>query len=168
MMIIWCITGGEYMLAECVALIEGLPEVTVAFSAAGAEVAAMYGLAERIVAVADDVIHEGRQGACSPVVMRLHEFEKVVVAPCTANTAAKVAHGIADSLVSNVVSQALKLGRQVIILPTDAVKEVTGKGVDGGEIKITCRDVDLKNVEELKRQARVVYTPGDLGDALRS
>jgi flavoprotein len=167
MRILWCITGGEHLLAECVGLIEGLGDVTVVFSAAGQEVAGMYGFLDRIKAAAREVVAEGGQGRCAPIIMSLRSYEKVVVAPCTANTAAKVAHGIADSIVSNIVSQALKVRVEVVVLPTDSSKEITGKTVGGGDIRIRCRDVDIRNVRKLKDEMKVVYTPEELAGALK-
>lgn len=162
----WCITGGEYMLAECVDILDGLGDVTVVLSAAGEEVAGMYGLLDRIREAAAEVVVEREQGSCAPLIMGLRSYGRVVVAPCTANTVAKIASGIADSLVSNVVSQALKVGVEVIVLPTDAVGEVKGKTAGGKDIEIRCRDVDIRNVERIRGEVRVVYSPGELADAL--
>jgi flavoprotein len=90
----------------------------------------------------------------------------VVVAPCSANTAAKIALGIADSLVTNIVSQALKSCVKVVVLPTDAEPEVTGKTVSGKDVRIRCRRVDLENVERLKQEMVVVRNKTELEKAL--
>ena len=166
MRVLWCVTGGEYLLRECVELMGELGEVTIVLSSAGEEVAGMYGFIDKIKAAAEEVVCEGGQPACAPIVMRLVSYDRVVVAPCTANTVAKVVSGIADSLVSNIVAQALKVGVEVVVLPTDAVKETKGETVVGEEIKITCRDVDLRNVESLNDEVKVVYTMEELAQAL--
>lgn len=44
----------------------------------------------------------------------------IIACPLSANTAAKLAFGIADSFISNLLSAGLKSGKDVAILPTDA------------------------------------------------
>jgi flavoprotein len=156
MSILWCITGAGHLLDECVEKIEELSktaEVTVVFSDAGYEVALMYGLFDRIKNSAAEIILEKNQRKSSPFVGRLYkkEFEKVIVAPCTANTTAKVVHGIADSLVTNIVAQSGKAGTPVYILPTDAVKALKTKLPSGKEITIHCRDIDIENTKLLSK-----------------
>lgn len=127
MKILWCITGAGQFLYDVCDFIEnskGKDKITVAFSGAGFEVSQMYGVFERIKGNSIEIIFEEEQGASYPAIGRLpkREYEIVVVAPCTANTTAKIAYGIADSLISNIVAQALKSGIPVYILPTDAEK----------------------------------------------
>ncbi len=164
MAVLWCVTGGEWMLEECVSLMESLDDVTVAFSGAGGEVGRMYGLHGRITDAAETVV-EGRM-ACSPIVMKLRGYDRVVVAPCTANTVAKIVHGVADSLVTNIVSQALKMGVDVVVLPTDAAEKVKGRTVDGREFELACRKVDLDNVKKLAAEVKVAYTVDELAGLL--
>jgi dihydromethanopterin reductase (acceptor) len=47
------------------------------------------------------------------------------ISPATSNTVAKIAHGIADSLVTNAVAHALKAGVLVFILPVDIEGSIT-------------------------------------------
>jgi dihydromethanopterin reductase (acceptor) len=166
MKVLWCVCGGEYLLAESLGVLEKMDDVTVVFSAAAEEVASMYGLKERFESAASEVVYEERQGRSSPLVMRLGRFDKVVVAPCTANTAAKIVHGIADSLVANLVCQALKAGVPVVALPTDANRLVKGKTVSGGEIEIRCRKVDIDNVKKLAKEVRIVKSAKELKELL--
>lgn len=127
MKILWCITGAGQFLSEVYEFmgnINGKKKITVAFSRAGFEVSQMYGLFSKIKKNSIEIILEDEQGASSPAIGRLpkKEYDFVVIAPCTANTTAKIAYGIADSLVSNIAAQALKSGIPVYILPTDAKK----------------------------------------------
>lgn len=127
MKILWCITGAGQFLYDVCDFIEnskGKDKITLAFSKAGLEVSQMYGLFSRIKKNSVDTILEETQGASYPAIGRLpkKEYDFVIVAPCTANTTAKIAYGLADSLVSNIVAQALKSGIPVYILPTDAEK----------------------------------------------
>ncbi|MFX1282515.1 MAG: flavoprotein [Promethearchaeota archaeon] len=47
----------------------------------------------------------------------------IIACPLTANTAAKLALGITDSFISNLVSSGLKSGKRVGILPTDVIPQ---------------------------------------------
>jgi dihydromethanopterin reductase (acceptor) len=125
MTILWCVTGGGQFLKESYESMKGLAEknrVTLVFSRAGYEVMRMYGLLDEVRTNFSEVILEEEQGASAPMVGRLSkkEYKKVIVAPCTANTVAKIVYGVADSLVTNVVAQAGKCRIPVFILPTDA------------------------------------------------
>ncbi|MFH1055257.1 MAG: flavoprotein [Candidatus Altiarchaeota archaeon] len=166
MRVLWCITGGEYLLAESASILEGLDDVTVIFSAAGEEVSRMYGQYERIVKAASEVVLERKQGRSTPALMSLNSYDLVIVAPCTGNTVAKVVHGIGDSVVSNVVCQALKSGIRVIVLPTDSTRNVTGKSLSGRDVHLKCRAVDLENVKKLKKEVKVVRSAQELAAVL--
>jgi len=50
----------------------------------------------------------------------------IIVSPLSANTAAKLAHGISDNFMSNFLAAGLKAGKKIAIVPTD---------VDSGLIK---------------------------------
>jgi dihydromethanopterin reductase (acceptor) len=128
MNILWCVTGAGHFLPQSLAYvlkIGGKDKVTVAFSAAGYEVAQMYGLLEEIEESFHEIVLEESQGSSAPLVGRLakKEYGKVIIAPCTANTVAKIVSGVADSLVTNIVAQAGKCKVPVYILPTDAKKK---------------------------------------------
>ena len=155
---------------ECVEKIEKISEtaeVTVVFSDAGYEVAVMYGLFERIKKCASEIILEKNQGKSSPFVGRLtkKEFERVIVAPCTANTTAKIVHAIADSLITNIVAQAGKADITVFILPTDAVKDLKTKLPSGKQITIRCRDIDIENTKLLSQIEGIIVLK-DLGESI--
>jgi len=125
MRILWCITGAGHLLQECVEVMEkSRDEITVALSSAGEEVARTYGLLDRINKVSLETVLEREQGASFPASGRMakKEYDMLVVAPCTANTIAKIANGIADSLASNLVAQAQKNEIPIAILPTDTEK----------------------------------------------
>lgn len=128
MKILWCVTGAGQFLSESIEAMNALAEenqVTLVLSRSGSEVCRMYGLLPELEKKYPDLVLEESQGTSSPIVGRLtqKEYEKVIVAPCTANTAAKIVCGIADSLVSNIVAQAGKCKVPVCVLPTDAVKK---------------------------------------------
>jgi len=127
MKILWCITGGGHGLKECVEYfkkIAGTHNISVAFSRAGIEVCRIYGLLEEIKGMSKEVIIENENKASFPFSCCVKRFEKIIVAPATANTISKIRYGIADSLITNIVAQAVKNRVEVYVLPTDFKKEV--------------------------------------------
>ncbi|MFX0050381.1 MAG: flavoprotein [Candidatus Hermodarchaeota archaeon] len=45
----------------------------------------------------------------------------IIASPLSANTAAKLAHGISDNFISNLLAAGSKAGKRIVIVPTDAV-----------------------------------------------
>lgn len=128
MNILWCITGAGHFLNDVVGFMKRISKenrITAIFSGAGYEVAMMYGILGGIEKISRDIILESEQGYSAPIVGRFakREYDIIIIAPCTANTVAKIVHGIADSLVSNIAAQSMKSGVPVYVLPTDAKKE---------------------------------------------
>lgn len=78
-------------------------------------------------------------------------ISKVVVAPCTSNTVAKLVYGIADSLCTNLVAQAQKAGTEVFVLPTDIQDSMIFRTKSGKEVKLKRRTIDRENIEKLER-----------------
>ena len=74
----------------------------------------MYGLYERIVNITGgryrELATDSNQKFSYPITGRLSlgKYDLLIVSPATANTVAKIVHGIADSLVTNAVAQAGK------------------------------------------------------------
>jgi flavoprotein len=83
-----------------------------------------------------------------PIQRKKYAF--ILVAPVTANTMAKIACGIADSLVSNSVSLGLKARIPVYLFPTDQGAEVETVLRDGSTLKLHPRKVDLDNLEKVR------------------
>jgi dihydromethanopterin reductase (acceptor) len=153
MKIIWCVTGASHLLPETVATLEKTTKknsITLLLSKAGAEVSKTYKLYDRMIKTADKHVLETEHGASTPICMKLSQYDLTVIAPCTANTTAKIAHGIADSLASNIAAQSLKTGKPLIILPTDTKEKLKTTTLSGGEIEIKCRKTDLENIKKLR------------------
>ena len=230
----WAITGAGHFLEEVFTTMREMSEelpVTSFVSSAAEDVLRIYGLLDRLPEISDgsrysEVFTHYSEGASAIHAGRLARdvYSALVVAPATANTVAKICRGIADTLVTNAVAQALKGGVSVLILPTDQSEstETTipirvdpnicigcdpclaeqvcengaftvrkGKGsidylicrgcglcleaciygaVNQGEkIKVTAREVDLENVERLRktRGITVLRNPEELRDALK-
>ena len=148
--IAWGITGAGHFLTECVDLLSGLAEVDVFMSKAAEDVVRMYRLEERL-ASNPRLYRESRALASAPQIARFFrgDYDCLVVAPATGNTVAKLACGIADSLISNLFAQAGKCRVPIIILPTDVAPEMDSPGPKGGLVKVYPRPVDLRAVDRL-------------------
>ncbi len=84
--------------------------------------------------------------------LQIGAYKFMVVCPATGNTTAKIAHGIADSLITNAVAQAMKGNIPIYIYPVDQrVGSVTTDLPDGRKFTLTMRQVDKDNVDKLRR-----------------
>ncbi|MCK4475932.1 MAG: dihydromethanopterin reductase (acceptor) [Methanophagales archaeon] len=134
MKIAWCITGAGHFLKESYEVFRTIKnekleqeiKITIFISNAGVEVLRMYGIFDNLKEISngdymEEVFTEKEQGSSFPKSGRfsLKKYDAVVVSPATSNTVAKIAYGIADSLVTNVVSLATKACIPVYIVPTD-------------------------------------------------
>lgn len=99
--------------------------------------------------------------------LQVGHYDALLIAPTTANTVAKIVHGIADTLVTNAVSQTAKGDTPIYILPVDRVKGiVTTYSPQGKEMKLKMRDVDVENTEKLSRMENITIldSPGAIYD----
>jgi flavoprotein len=81
--------------------------------------------------------------------MALGRYDRLVIAPATANTVAKCALGIADTLPTNLFAQAGKAGVPSVILPTDSDIVTTSEDPFGRSFEVRIRRVDLENLGKL-------------------
>lgn len=132
MRVAWCITGAGHFLRESFEVIKELREknkemkVTSFVSRAAEEVIKMYGLQNDLHNISsgsylEECFYEREQGSSFPKAGRflLNKYDALVVTPATSNTVAKLAYGIADTLVTNAVAQAVKGNVPVYIVPVD-------------------------------------------------
>ncbi len=128
----WCVTGAGCFLIESIELLERLAdrgvEITVYVSRAAEDVLNMYNLDHKLSSLQRrfpnvDIVYESKESPSFPTAVRvvMGEYGIVVVAPTTLNTLAKITCGICDSLVTVVVSYALRLRVPVIVLAPDVV-----------------------------------------------
>jgi dihydromethanopterin reductase (acceptor) len=140
MNIAWGITGAGHFLRESFEVFKELklnkPElkVTTFVSRAAEEVIRMYGLANELSNIScgsylEECFYEREQGASFPKTGRflLQKYDALVVTPATSNTTAKLAYGIADTLVTNAVAQAVKGDVPVYIVPVDIAGKIESK-----------------------------------------
>lgn len=132
MRIAWCITGAGHFLRESFEAFKELKDknkeikVTSFVSRAAEEVIKMYGLQNDLHNISggsylEECFYERGQGSSFPKAGRflLNKYDALVVTPATSNTIAKLAYGIADTLVTNAVAQAVKGNVPVYIVPVD-------------------------------------------------
>jgi dihydromethanopterin reductase (acceptor) len=130
--IAWGITGAGHFLDRSYQVFKEIklkdPEISVNtyISRAAEEVLRMYGLEQKLVKISggdylEEIFRESEQGSSSPKVGRflLDRYDALFVTPATSNTVSKIAYGIADSLVTNAVAQAVKGRVPVYIVPVD-------------------------------------------------
>jgi archaeoflavoprotein AfpA len=101
--------------------------------------------------------------------LQMGYYDLLLIAPATANTVAKIVYGIADSLVTNAVSQTAKGKTPIFILPADQKRgAVKALAPDGRTFDITMREVDVENSEKLAKMENitVLKSPYDIYDII--
>lgn len=155
--IAWGITGAGDYLAESLEMMKKVSgdfdvEVTVLVSKSAEIVLKMYKLWDDLQAGFERIKVE--KGPNQPFVagpLQVGRYALFLVSPATANTVAKIAHGIADTLITNCVGQAIKGGMQVHIYPVDQELGSLETVVPSGKkITITTRKIDVQNVDKLR------------------
>jgi dihydromethanopterin reductase (acceptor) len=139
MRIAWGITGAGHYLKETfdtfVEFKESLKdrvEITSFVSRAAEEVTRVYGLFDCLPTVSpgrymEEIILESQQGWSYPKTGRFSRgiYDALFISPTTSNTVAKIARGIADTLITNAVAHAAKAGISVFVVPVDIAGAVT-------------------------------------------
>ena len=125
----WGITGAGYFLHETFEVMEKLAEkheISCFLSSAAERVIRVYGLSKKLSKICHggyyrEVISEAKEGPASPLAGRFLQktYDVLIVSPASANTVAKAALGISDTLVTNAMAQAEKGRVPIIIVPTD-------------------------------------------------
>jgi len=147
--IAWAVTGSGHYIEECIALMLTLGNVDLYLSQAGEEVLKMYGI--HINDLRDKVRIYRDKAASAPPVGLFYKgyYHTLVVAPTTSNTVAKCVLGIADSLITNLYSQAGKCRIPNIVYPCDIAPEMKTTA-PGGEVMVYPRKIDLEATEKLR------------------
>lgn len=165
--LVWGITGSGDLMPETFAALSAVAErgdvqVTAVLSKAAVKVVRWYKLWDQLETVAKDVLIE--EDANTPfIVGRLQtgRFDCLLVAPLTANSAAKIAHGIADTIITNSVAQTNKTNVPVYLLPVDQRPGTTVTTLPGGEkLELAIRQVDIENSRKLAAMEGVTVLAG--------
>ena len=155
--IAWGITGsGDYM-RESIDLMKALSatytvRIDVFLSREGELVLKYYKYLGEVKKTFDNVYTE--MGPNIPFLsgkLQMGKYKAFIICPATANTVAKMAYGIADSLITNSAAQAMKVDIPLYIFPVDQTPgTVVTKLPDGSDLTLRMRDIDIKNVQILK------------------
>ena len=129
MKILWAITGAGHLLKESIDVLNELSkkhELNIVFSNAGLEVVKMYGYYRKIEKIIgknpkNQLIREEDEKYSYPISGKLtyYKYDLIIISPTTANTTAKIVHGIADTLVTNIAAQSGKGQIPLIVVPVD-------------------------------------------------
>jgi archaeoflavoprotein AfpA len=171
--IAWGITGSGDRIVETVEIMKDLQlqyqdsvDIRVFVSKAGDQVIKYYKLFNDLEKNFDKVWVEVNANA--PFLagqLQVKRYEFLLLAPATSNTVAKIALGLADSLLSNAAIMAQKAFVPTYIMPCDYKEGVlTTKLPDGSEMKLRVRKEDAQNVEKLRRMEDVfvLETPQEI------
>ncbi|MBY9020328.1 MAG: archaeoflavoprotein AfpA [Candidatus Lokiarchaeota archaeon] len=163
MKMLWGITGTGFLLQESIDLMKEIQEdfgvkLTVILSKEGAAVVKWYKKWLALIEVVEKVKVEKTPNIpfyAGP--LQLGKYDMFLVSPVSANTVAKIAYGIADTLITNCVAQAIKGGQIVYILPSDQDNEpIVTSRPDGSPLVLKIRDIELENIEKLKKMEGIV------------
>ena len=155
--IVWGVTGSGDLLHQIFEVMDQAVaanqlKVTAVLSKAAVLVVKWYKLWDNLNSISEKVLIE--KDANTPFIvgpLQTGKFRCLLVAPATANTVAKIVHGIADTIITNAVSQTNKSNTPIYILPVDRQKGKTKPILPGGEsFELYIRDIDVHNTEILK------------------
>lgn len=145
----WAITGSGHYIEECLDFLLTLDDVDLYLSQAGEEVLKMYGINLDEVRKKMPVYRD--KTASAPPVGHFYKgyYHTFVMAPTTSNTIAKCVLGIADSLVTNLYSQAGKCRVPSIVYPCDIAPEMETTA-PSGKVMVYPRKIDLEGTAKLR------------------
>jgi len=161
--LLWGITGTGFLLQESIDLMKEIQEdfgvkLTVILSKEGAAVVKWYRKWLPLTKVVEKVKVEKTPNIpfyAGP--LQLGKYDLFLVSPVSANSVSKIACGIADTLITNCVAQAIKGGQTVYIFPSDQDTEpITTTRPDGSPLVLKIRDIELENIKKLKSMKGIV------------
>jgi len=145
----WAITGSGHYIEECLDFLLKLDDVDLYLSQAAEEVIKMYGINLNDIREKMPVYRD--KTASSPPVGHFYKgyYHTFVMAPATSNTVAKCVLGIADSLVTNLYSQAGKCRVPSIVYPCDIAPEMETTAPGDKKVMVYPRKIDLEGTRKL-------------------
>lgn len=175
--VVWGISGSGDKMPETVAAMATVRErldvaITAAISIAGVRVLRWYQLTDTVEQIAKSVKIE--KEANSPFItgpLQIGQYDCLLVAPATANTVAKIAHGIEDSMLTNAVGQTAKSSTPIYIMPVDLRPGSTVTMRPGGErLELKIRAIDVENTNKLRTMEGITVfeSPSEIEGILRA
>ncbi len=161
--IVWGITGAGDLISEIFEVMEEVSntkglEISAVLSKAAVTVLRWYKLQDKLDKIAKKVYVE--KDANTPFVvgpLQVGQYDGLLVAPLTANSVAKIVNGIADTLITNAISQTNKTNMDIYLLPVDQKKGTTTTILPGNEkLELTIRDIDVDNTDRLKKMEGII------------
>jgi archaeoflavoprotein AfpA len=156
----WSMTGTGYMIKESIDIMKELQEefgentkITVMLSKEGAVVVKWYKQWDYLTETIKKV-HEEKTPNIPFLAgaLQIGKFDMFLNCPVSANSVAKIVYGIADSLITNCVAQAIKGGVTAYIFPSDQhVEPIVTSKPDGSPLILKIRDIEIENVEKLRK-----------------
>lgn len=146
----WAITGSGHYIEACLEFILSLKNVDLYISQAGEEVLKMYTIDIKTLRTKIPIYRD--KAASSPPVGLFYKnyYHTLVMAPTTSNTIAKCVLGIADSLVTNLYSQAGKCRIPSIVYPCD-IAPVMETTAPNGKVMVYPRKIDLEGTAKMHK-----------------
>ncbi|KXS44887.1 archaeoflavoprotein AfpA [Methanolobus zinderi] len=171
--IAWGITGSGDLIKETYEVMRDIKnrtdiEMMVFLSKDGEVVMKWYRMWDSIQRDFPNFKTEG--GPNSPFIagpLQVGYYDALIIAPATANTVAKLVHGIADTLVTNAVSQTAKGQTPIYVLAVDRERgSVKTYSPEGREMELKMREVDVTNTEKLGQMENITIlsSPEDIYD----
>ena len=161
--IVWGITGAGDLISEIFEVMKDVSkmkdlEISAVLSKAAVTVLRWYKLQDKLDNIAERVFVE--KDANTPFIvgpLQTGQYNCLLVAPATANSVAKIVNGIADTIITNAVSQTNKANIDVFVLPVDQSKGTTTTILPGREkLELTIRDVDVENTNRLREMKGII------------
>ena len=154
----WGITGAGDLISEIFEAMQDLKKsgnfkITAVLSKAAVKVIKIYRLWDTLPDIADKIMVE--KDSNTPFIvgpLQTRKYDALLVAPTTGNSVAKIAHGIADTLVTNAVAMTTRTKTPVFILPVEKEgNEVNTTLPDGSKLELFTRDLDAQNTAKLQK-----------------
>lgn len=173
--IVWGITGSGDLIKETYDVMLDIRnrsnvDITVLISKEGETVLKWYKMWDQIQNDFSKIKIE--KGPNNPFIvgpLQVGMYDMLIVAPATANTVAKIVHGIGDTIITNSVSQTAKGSTPIYILPVDREKgTITTYSPQGKAIDLKMRDIDIENTNKLHDMENITVfdSPHKLYDIL--
>jgi len=161
--ILWAITGSGYLIRESINLMKELQEnpnidITVMLSKEGAVVVKWYRQWLYLNEVVKKIsVEKTPNNPFYAGPLQIGKYDLFITCPVSANSVAKIAYGIGDTLITNCVAQAIKGGQTAYLLPSDQdLKPITTTRPDGNPLTLKIRDIEIENIEKLRKMDGVV------------
>ncbi len=169
----WGITGAGDKIEKTIEIMKTIKakfdedvDIEVFISKAGDQVVKYYEISHEIESNFNNIWVEINANA--PFLagnIQLGKYEFMLVAPASANTVAKIALRMGDTLISNASLMGQKADVPLYILPSDVEEGTTITQLpDGKDLKITIRAEDVEHVHKLAKMDNtyILKTPGDI------